>query len=89
MYNGNTLQLATSLDDQYFMNDYHELPNYVFPVMEQLCESVSQHKGNGQIIRQQIRHTKNVSSRHLNAFMNVTNEENKIKKLEGIAMHRV
>merc|ERR1719238_2641031 len=34
MYNGNTLQLATSLDDQYFMNDYHELPNYVFPVME-------------------------------------------------------
>lgn len=43
-YNGNTLQLASSLEDRYFMNDYHELPNFVFPVMEKLCETISQHK---------------------------------------------
>ena len=44
MFNENTLQLATSLEDRYFMMDYHELPGFVHPVMEQLCESVSQHK---------------------------------------------
>jgi len=44
MFNENTLQLATSLEDRYFLYDYHELPGFVHPVMEQLCESVSQHK---------------------------------------------
>lgn len=44
-WNGNTLQLATSADDRYFMNDYHELPGFVYPVMEKLCSSISEHKG--------------------------------------------
>jgi len=44
MFNENTLQLATSLEDRYFLFDYHELPGFVHPVMEQLCESVSKHK---------------------------------------------
>jgi len=44
MFNDNTLQLATSLEDRYFLYDYHELPGFVHPVMEQLCESVAQHK---------------------------------------------
>lgn len=46
MFNSNTLQLATSMDDRYFLYDYHELPGLVFPVMEQLCESVNVHKEN-------------------------------------------
>lgn len=45
IYNGNTLQLASSIDDRYFMNDYHELPGFVYPVMEKLCNSVASHKG--------------------------------------------
>ena len=44
MFNENTLQLATSLDDRYFLYDYHELPSLVYPVMEQLCQSVAEHK---------------------------------------------
>jgi hypothetical protein len=44
-WNGNTLQLASSVDDRYFMNDYHELPGFVYPVMEKLCSSISEHKG--------------------------------------------
>ena len=46
MFNSNTLQLATSMDDRYHVFDYHELPGLVFPVMEQLCESVNVHKEN-------------------------------------------
>lgn len=43
-WNSNTLQLASSTDDRYFMNDYHELPGFVYPVMEKLCNSISEHK---------------------------------------------
>lgn len=43
-FNTNTLQVASSMEDRYLMNDYHELPNYVFPIMEKLCESISVHK---------------------------------------------
>jgi len=46
MWNSNTLQLATSMDDRYTVYDYHELPGLVYPVMEQLCESVNVHKEN-------------------------------------------
>jgi len=46
IFNENTLQIASSIDDRYFMNDYHELPGFVYPVMEKLCQSVADHKGN-------------------------------------------
>jgi hypothetical protein len=44
-YNENLLGIASTLEDQYFVNDYHELPNLVHTIMERLCQSVAQHKG--------------------------------------------
>jgi len=44
-WNGNTLQLASTVEDRYFMNDYHELSGFVYPVMEKLCQSIPLHKG--------------------------------------------
>lgn len=62
MFNENTLQLASTLDDRYSLYDYHELPSLVYPVMEQLCESVNIHKDNlkrKSLIRRNRRRQKN------------------------------
>lgn len=44
IYNGNINQVASTLEDQYLMHDYHELPSFVLPVMEKLCQSIDEHK---------------------------------------------